>query len=253
MGTAMKRRVLFYRNRLAVAVAVLAPIVVAAVLVPFRGSFAITAAALTMVIVITAVAMIGPRLAGIVASASAALWFDFFLTSPYDRFAISHRPDLETTIAIFVVGVLVTDLASRSRRHWQEANSATEYVAMIHDVAVLASNSAPFTEIISQTTDSLMRLLSLRACRFDRVLSDPPLARIQDNGDVELVGMRWPAKEIGIPGPEAEILAKWRSHVVGRFVMTPTRGAAVTLEQRIVAVALVDVAAAYLVGELHAM
>jgi len=66
--------------------------------------FANTAAALTMVIVIVAVAVIGPRPAGIVASASAALWFDFFLTSPYDRFAISHRPDLETTIAIFVVG-----------------------------------------------------------------------------------------------------------------------------------------------------
>src|SRR5665213_2606219 len=141
MGAAMTRRVLLYRNRLAVAAAVLAPIVVAAVLVPFRGTFANTAAALTMVIVITAVAVIGPRLAGMVASASAALWFDFFLTSPYDRFAVSHRPDLETTIAIFVVGVLVTELAARSRRHWQEANSATAYVAMIHGDAVLAANA----------------------------------------------------------------------------------------------------------------
>ena len=56
------------------------------------------------------------------------MWFDFFLTRPYDRFAISHRPDLETTIAIFVVGVLVTELAARSRRHWQAANSSTAYV-----------------------------------------------------------------------------------------------------------------------------
>ena len=77
MGAAMTRRVLLYRNRLAIAAAVFGPIVVAAVLVPFRGTFANTAAALTMVIVIVAVAVIGPRPAGIVASASAALWFDF--------------------------------------------------------------------------------------------------------------------------------------------------------------------------------
>ena len=248
----MTRRLLLFRNRLAIAAAVLAPIVVAAVLVPFRGTFANTAAALTMVIVITAVAVIGPRLAGIVASASAALWFDFFLTSPYDRFAISHRPDLETTIAIFVVGVLVTELAARSRRHWQEANSATAYVAMIHEVAALGADSAPVTEIIGQATDSLIQLLSLRGCRFDRSLSDPPLAQIQSNGDIALVGMRWPAREFGIPGPEAEIVAKWRGRVVGRFVVTPTPGAIVTLEQRIVAVAVVDVAAAYIAGELRA-
>jgi hypothetical protein len=228
------------------------PLIVAAILVPFRGSFASTAAALTMVIVVVAVAVSGTRLAGIVASASAALWFDFFLTQPYDRFAISHRPDLETTIAIFVVGVLVTELAGRSRRHWRAATSSTAYVEMIHGVAVLAADSAPIGAMIDQTNESLITLLSLRACRFDRALSDPPLAQIQSNGDVALVGLRWPAKEIGLPGPEAEILAKWRGRVVGRFVVTPTPGATVTLEQRIVAVAVVDVVAAYLVGELHA-
>jgi hypothetical protein len=188
----------------------------------------------------------------VVASASAALWFDFFLTRPYERFVISHRPDLETTIAIFVVGVLVTELAARSRQHWRAANSSTAYVEMIHGVAVLAADSAPVSEMIDETNDSLTNLLSLRASRFDRALSDPPLAQIQSNGDVAHVGMRWPAKEIGLPGPEAEILAKWRGRVVGRFVVTPTPGATVTLEQRIVAVAMVDVVAAYLVGELHA-
>jgi K+-sensing histidine kinase KdpD len=248
----MKRQFLQYRTRWANVAGAVVPLLVALVLVPFRGTFASTAAALTMVIVIVAVAVSGNRIAGVIASASSALWFDFFLTRPYDRFVISHRPDLETTIAIFVVGVLVTELAARSRRHWQAANSSTAYVAMIHGVAVLAADSAPVTAMIEQTTDSLTKLLSLRACRFDRALSDPPLAQIQSNGDVAHVGLRWPAREIGIPGPEAEILAKWRGRVVGRFVLSPTPGATVTLEQRIVAVALVDVFAAYLVGELHA-
>ena len=249
----MASRILKYRNRVALMAGAVVPFAVGAVLVPFRVTFTNAAAALVMVGVIVAVAVMGNRIAGIVASASSAIWFDFFLTPPYDRLTISHRTDLETTIAIVVVGVLVTELAARSRQHWQAANSSTAYVAMIHGVAVLAADSTPVAEIIDQTTASLVQLLSLRACRFDRALSDPPLAQIQSNGDIALVGMRWPAREFGIPGPEAEIVAKWRGRVGGRFVVTPTPGATVTLEQRIVAVAVVDVAAAYLVGELHAM
>ncbi len=248
----MKMFALRYRTRGAAVAGALVPLGVAAVLVPFRGTYAGTAAALTMVIVIVAVAVSGNRIAGVIASASSALWFDFFLTRPYDRFSISQRPDLETTLALFVVGVLVTELAARSRRHWQSANSSTAYVTMIHGVAVLAADSAPVAAMVEETTASLIELLSLRACRFDRSLSDPPLAQIQSNGDVAHVGLRWPTREIGIPGPEAEILAKWRGRVVGRFVVTPTPGVTVSLEQRIVAVAVVDVFAAYLVGELHA-
>jgi hypothetical protein len=248
----MMSRFVAHRNRLATVAGAAVPLVVAAVLVPLRTSFAGTAAALVMVIVIVAVAVSGNRLAGVIASASSALWFDFFLTRPYDRFAISHRSDLETTIALFGVGLLVTELAARSRQHWQSANSSTAYVTMIHGVAVLAADSAPVTAMIEQTNESLVRLLSLRGCRFDRSLADPPLAQIQPNGDVAHVGLRWPAKEIGLPGPEAEIPAKWRGRIVGRFVVTPTPGVAVSLEQRIVAVAVVDVFAAYLVGELHA-
>ncbi len=241
-----------YRGRVGLVAGVVLPLVVAAVLVPFRGTFAGTAAALAMVIAIVAVATSGNRLSGVVASVSATLWFDFFLTRPYDRFAISHRPDLETTIAIFVVGVLVTELATRSRQHWQAAASSTTYVEMIHGIAVLAANSAPVTELFDSATTSLETLLSLRACRFDKALSNPPLAQILSSGEVVHVGMRWPVREIGIPGPEAEILAQWRGRVVGRFVLTPTPGATVSLEQRIVAVALVDVVAAYLVGERYA-
>jgi hypothetical protein len=249
----MRRHILHHRDRIALTAGFVVPLLVGAVLVPFRGTFANTAAALVMVSVIAAVAVIATRIAGIVASASSAIWFDFFLTPPYDKLTISHRPDLETTIAIVVVGLLVTELAARSRQHWQAANSSTAYVAMIHGVAVLAADSAPVTEMIDQVTYALTKLLELRSCRFDRALSDPPLARIDSSGEVSLVGMRWPAKEIGIPGPEAEILAKWRGRVVGRFVVTPTTGMAVSLEQRIVAVALVDLFAAYFVGEMRAM
>jgi hypothetical protein len=152
-----------------------------------------------------------------------------------------------------VVGLIITELAGRSRHHFRAANDSTKHVSMIHGVAELAAASVPVDVILDNACSSLVALLSLRSCRFDRILSDPPLARITSNGEVVNVGMQWPTREIGIPGPESEILAQWRGQVQGRFVLTPTRGAPVALEQRIVAVALVDIVAAYVMDERRAV
>ncbi len=245
-------RILRNRSRLAVGSGVVAPLVVAALLVPFRGTFASTAAALVLVIVIVAVAVIGNRLAGVVASASAALWFDFFLTRPYDRFAISHRPDLETTIAIFVVGVLVTEVAERSRQHWQSANSSTAYVAMIHGVAVLAADSAPVASMIEQDESSR----SFNCSRCERVVSTrPSLIRRWPRSSPTATsrssacGGRFVRLDCRVPKPRSS-----RSGGAGWSVdsSSPRRPVSpVSLEQRIVAVAVADVFAAYLVGEMR--
>ena len=93
-----------------------APLALAALLVPFRGSFPNTDAALALILVVVAVAANGYRLAGILAAVSAAAWFDFFLTQPYERFAITRRADIETTILLLVIGVAVTEIAVWGRR-----------------------------------------------------------------------------------------------------------------------------------------
>src|ERR1700719_5440226 len=93
------------RDRLAVLAAVAAPLALAAVLVPFRTSFPNTDAALAMLLVVVAVAANGYRLAGVLAAVSTAVWFDFFLTEPYERFSITSRNDVETTVLLLVIGV----------------------------------------------------------------------------------------------------------------------------------------------------
>ena len=198
---------------------------------------------------VVAVAANGHRVAGIAAAASAAVWFDFFLTPPFERLTIARRPDLETTISIVVVGLIITELAARSRRHLRASNESIGYLAMVHDVVELAADSAPASTVIDHASRSLVAVLELRSCRFDRGLADPPLARIEANGDVVHVGLRWPVDDAGIPGPEAEIIARWRGRTVGRFVLTPTPGTPISLERRVVAVALVDVVAAYVIDE----
>ncbi|WP_417851947.1 DUF4118 domain-containing protein [Streptomyces lutosisoli] len=83
------------RDRLALAAALAGPFLVALALVPFRTDLSRTNAALILVVVVVAVAAIGSRAAGALAALSAAAWFDFFLTRPYERFSISGSDDIE--------------------------------------------------------------------------------------------------------------------------------------------------------------
>jgi hypothetical protein len=238
-----------HRQPVAFALALLAPLGAAAVLVPFRGTFASTAAALVLVGIVVAISVAGNRFSGFVASVSAALWFDFFLTRPYERFAISHRPDIETTISILVVGFMVSELAARSRHHSRASSEESMYVSMIRDLTDLAARSPKSSAVLESAARSLVELLDLRACHFDSVVSDPPLARIVSSGAVIHVGLDWPVSDIGIPGPEAEIVSEWRGRAMGRFVLTPSPGQPVPLERRVVAVLLASVVGATLANE----
>jgi signal transduction histidine kinase len=92
-------------------------------LAPFRASFPKVDAVLVLMLVVVAVAANGNRVAGVLASLSAAVWFDFFLTEPYDQFTISRRADIETTILVLVIGVAVTELAVWGRQQHARAQA----------------------------------------------------------------------------------------------------------------------------------
>ena len=94
------------------------------------------------------------------------MWFDFFLTQPYERFSITHRTDIETTILLLVIGVAVTEIAVWGRRQYATASRRAGYLDGINSAAqaVAAGGSAP--TLIEQVTRQLTRLLSLRSCSF---------------------------------------------------------------------------------------
>ena len=232
------------RRGVVVLVAVVAPLALAAALVPFRQTLTTVAAAFAFVVLEVVVSVVGSRLGGAIVSLSSALWFDYFLAPPYGRLAISHRPDLEAAIGLVVVGFVVSELAARNRHHRRASSEESDFVSMVHELANLAAGPAPADDVIAHACVTLRDLLSLRGCRFETDPLGPALARIVPSGEVEHVGLQWPVGEIGIPGPEAEIPVQWRGHVVGRFVITPTPGLRVSLERRVVAVVLGDIVAA---------
>ncbi len=117
------------RDRLALVAGLAAPIALTAALVPFRDRVANTDAALALILVVVAVAAAGNRLAGIAAAVSAAAWFDFFLTKPYEHFSITRAADVWTTVLLLVIGAVVTEIAVWGRRQYAAASRAATWTA----------------------------------------------------------------------------------------------------------------------------
>ncbi len=217
---------------------VVAPLVVTASLVPARASLAGTAAALVLVALIAAIAILGNRVAGFLASAFSGLWFDFFLTRPYERFTISHRPALETTISLFVVGLIVTELAARGRHHREVADEEADYVALIHDLGEMVARGEPTERVVERASNELIHLLHLRRCAYHAGVPGPNHTTVLSNGQVVHGGLRWGISTMGLPGPEVDLLVHYGGRTLGRFVLGPTPGWPVTRERMIVAVAI---------------
>lgn len=226
------------KDALANVCGVVVPLGVAASLVPVRTSLAGTAAALALVAVIAAVAILGNRLASILASASSALWFDYFLTRPFERFAISHRADLETTISLFVVGLIVTELAARARYHRGVAVEEADYVALIHDLGEMVASGQPAAEVIERASNELIHLLHLRRCTYQPGVPLPNRTTILSNGQVVHGGLLWGVSTMGLPGSDLDLPVHYGGRTLGRFVLASTPGWPVSRERLIVAVAV---------------
>jgi hypothetical protein len=236
------------RDRAAIAAAVAGPLALAAILLPWRGSWPNTNVALLLVVVIVAVACLGNRLAGALAAISAAAWFDFFFTVPYDRFTISHSADVTTFALLLVVGIAVSQLAARARRLRAETVADAGYFARIVDSAALTQRAGTSHDVVEHVRGQLIAVLDLEDCRFEygMLLGRPP--RLEPDGSVLTRYGYYPVDEFGLPNgengenEEIELRTFSNGEYVGRFMMTPRPGARPPQRARLVAVALADLA-----------
>ena len=235
------------RDRAVAAAGLAAPLGLTAVLIPFRGGLPNTDAALALVLVVVAVAAAGRRTAGVLAAVSAAVWFDFFLTVPYERLTITRRADLETTILILAVGVAVTEIAVRGRRQHADAARRAGYLDGIGAAARAVAAGTDPQQLIGQVCDQLTPLLGLSACRFQdgaAGIGSPP--RLMPDGRVDVAGQTWDVGLLGLPpGRDTELLAEAGGLLMGRFLLAPGDGRP-SAEQRMVAAGLAGQAAAAL-------
>ena len=227
------------RDRAAIAGAVVAPLIAAAILLPFRASWSNTNVALLLVVVV-AVAAIGNRVAGAIAAIGAAVWFDFFFTLPYERFTIRSPADVTTFVLLLVVGVIVSQLAAYARRLKVVAITDAGYLAQIHQAAALTQTAKSPDDVVDHVRGQLIALLDLQECRFEygSLLGHPP--RLEPDGTVLAARGRWDVEQAGLPAEEIELRVFGNGQYHGRFMMRPQPGSRPFLQARLVAVTLAD-------------
>ena len=222
--------------------AVLVPLVVCAVLVPFRDSFDNANAALVLVLVIVAVASFGIRWTGVVAAVSSAVWFDFFLTVPYNRFTINDRADIETTVLLVVIGAAVTEIAIWGRRQQAHFSRQNGYLAGVLTASGTVAVGGSAEELIEHVSAELVAVLRIDACRFaeGNGRSDDP--KVNHDGSVTRGSHILKVERDGLPTNAETVLEVQHGGVTrGRFLLTAAaRIARPDPEQRLVAVALAD-------------
>ncbi|MEV8548067.1 DUF4118 domain-containing protein [Streptomyces sp. NPDC051572] len=234
------------RDRLALGAALGSPLLVALALVPFRTDLSNANAALILVVVVVAVAALGSRVAGALAALSAAAWFDFFLTRPYQRFTMTDTNDIETAVLLLTVGLVVSQLAARARQLEVVTVTDAGYLARIHATADLAQATSSSGAVVEHVRRQLVELLSLRGCRFEygTLMGQPPC--LGQDGNVAVGRRHWDVDAGGWPQGEIELRAYGHGHYYGRFMLDPTPGTVPPLKARLVAVTLADQAGASL-------
>ncbi|MGY4387911.1 DUF4118 domain-containing protein [Streptomyces virginiae] len=135
-----------------------------------------------MVVAVVAVAALGTRATGAPAALSAAAWFDFFLTRPYQQFAIADGDEIQTAFLLLVVGLIVSQLAARVQRLRTVVVADASHLSSLQGTARLVEDGASPEAVVEYVRRELVGLLGLRGCRFEygRLLGHRP------DGETEL-------------------------------------------------------------------
>jgi K+-sensing histidine kinase KdpD len=218
----------------------LAAIAVAGLLVPVRSTIDNTNVALILVLVIVAAATFGGRTAGAVTSIVSALAFNYFQTEPYYTLRISDRDDIVSAVLLLIVGLAVGEIAVLSRRRGVVAIEHVTGAHQLEQVAALLAQGASEDQVWEAVRDGIVVELGLESCHFEPGSGLRRLPRIERDGRLLEGEKYFTGGGFALPAEGAEILVEREGVAIGRLVLEPTTGRAISREQRRVAVALAD-------------
>jgi K+-sensing histidine kinase KdpD len=227
----------------------LAPLVVAAIFVPFRDEAIVDTNVALVLVVVVRLAALGVRRAGAVGAIVAAISYDFFFTRPYQSLKIDNAEDIGTTVMLLVIGLLAAEVAVFARRHRRSAAQSHDEILRLHRVAELVAGGSSSQEVAAAVEHELVELMGLRSCHFERPPFSSMLPELGRRGGVEATTRRWVDGELTLPPGGMEIPVLVRGEVRGRLVLEPGDDVGVSIEERTVAVALSDQLGAALAAE----
>ena len=168
---------------------------------PFRSTVGLENVALGYLLVVVVAAAVGGRAAGLISALSAALSYDFFLTTPYHSLRIDSVAQVITVALLFGTG-LVASLAGRARRRQTvEADTQAGIIRLLNTItrATAAGESSD-----RLAAEGIYTLLDARRVVIRRGLPDHEVV-VADVGEPEA-----PLDADGLTQLDAE------GHILGR-------------------------------------
>ncbi len=170
------------RSLLATGLGLTLPLAIAIAWIPVRSRLPNVDLALVLIVAVAGLGSLQSRTAVYLASVSAALWFEFFDTAPFERLGIARSPDVETTLILAVVAVMVGELAVRTTRHRDYARREFEKLSSIRSTAELIASGEELVHVIEAVAADLTTLLGLSTCSFESSEPDPGRSALTREG-----------------------------------------------------------------------
>ena len=229
------------RVGLGVSVGAIGSIFAAAGLVSVRDHFAPVNVVLILVLFVLVGAVIGGRVAGAAAAMAAAVSFDFFHTTPYNSLKMDRAADIETTILLLVVGLVMGEIVVRADRIRTAVSGSRRELTRLHRVARLAADGEAVEDLVSAVCAELTETLVLSRCSYEHTPFVGKYPRLEATGAITGTNVvQYTKQGFELPHEGVELPVIVNDEIVGRFVLVPTPGHGVPIDRRMIAVSLAD-------------
>jgi K+-sensing histidine kinase KdpD len=238
-------------SAIAYALGGLLPIAVAGAMVGLRSELDDTNVALVLVLVVVGTGALGGRGPAALSAVISAVSFNFFFTEPYYSLRVDESNDVETVLILLAIGLAVGQLAVAAQRSRRQVRQGRGELASMRRVAEQVAGGASREQLITLVVAELREMLGLVGCRFEPGPSESDLPVLERSGRIETsYRMVGPDGELAFPALGVRLPVVAGGVEIGSLMLEPDPALGVTVEARLVAVALADQLGAALAARL---
>jgi K+-sensing histidine kinase KdpD len=136
--------------------AFVASLLIGLLIEPFRATIGLENVVICYLLVVVVAAAIGGRAAGIVAAVSAALAYDFFLTTPYHTLVIDSLAQVITVVLLVATGVVVSIGGRVRRRSAVAAEAHADAIRLLHQLTETAAAGGAVDRVAAEGLQGLL-------------------------------------------------------------------------------------------------
>jgi K+-sensing histidine kinase KdpD len=136
--------------------AFVASLLIGLVVEPFRATIGLENVVILYLLVVVAAAGIGGRAAGVVAALSAALCYDYFLTTPYNSLVIDSLAQVITVALLVATGIMVSIGGRVRRRSTARVEAHANAIRLLHRVTETAAASGAVDRVAAKGLHKLL-------------------------------------------------------------------------------------------------